>query len=75
MPEEDGVKWRLERAEKRIDKLEDRNVGILATKLEYVEHELADMRRTLTWVLRTFVGLAGTILAGALIVLLTKGHP
>jgi hypothetical protein len=73
--EGNGVRWRLSRVEDRVDRLENANIGALMVRLQFVEAELHEVKTTLRWVLRTLVGIAATILTGALIVAMTRGGP
>lgn len=71
---DEGVNgWWRRSVDRRLEHLEGQNVAVLATRLQYVEDELHEVKQTLTWVWRTLVGLSVTIIGGALVYAVSNG--
>lgn len=73
MSEEGSNGWWRRNVDRRLEHLEQQNVAVLATRLQYIEAELHDIRRTLTWAMRTVLGMGVTIFAGVLVYVLSQG--
>lgn len=72
-PGTNGVSWRVGDLERRVIHLEERDqsVGELTVGMRYLQRELDEVKGMVRWMQRTMIGLAGTILAGALIFAIT----
>jgi hypothetical protein len=60
--------WKLDNLERRLSKLEDANILVLADRV-------AQLKTLVAWMLGTFVTFILTILGGLIIFLATNGTP
>jgi phage host-nuclease inhibitor protein Gam len=72
-PENNSMRWRVDNLERRVENLESANISVLAERLSNQTSEIRELRGTITWMLRTAIGVAVTIVGGVLIFLLTTG--
>jgi hypothetical protein len=67
-PSPNNIQWRVDNLERRLSKLEDANILVLADRV-------AQLKTLVAWMLGTFVTFILTILGGLIIFLATNGAP